>query len=285
LEAVGRLASGIAHEINTPTQFVSDSIHFVRDAIVSLQRLIERYQSICRALPSSDGTEQAKRDAAAAEEEADLSYLVQELPGAIERSLDGLARVSTIVRSMKEFAHPGQNEVTSVDLNRAISTTITIARNEYKYVADLETHLGDLPLVPCCQGEFNQAFLNILINAAHAIGDVVGNTGAKGRIMVSTSREGDFALVSVRDTGVGIPVAIRDRIFDPFFTTKEVGRGTGQGLPIARSVIVEKHKGQLTFESELGKGTTFSIRLPLQAPSSAHGGFPEDRGTGDSAHG
>jgi len=271
LEAVGRLASGIAHEINTPIQFVNDSVHFLRDAIVSLQQIIEHYKTTLQDAPEAAWSLQAKSAMLEAEEAADLPYLVQELPAAIERSIDGLGRVSTIVRSMKEFAHPGQNEIANADLNHAISTTLTIARNEYKYVADVETHFGELPPVPCCQGEFNQAFLNVLINATHAIGDVVGSTGAKGRITICTSLDGDFALVTVGDTGAGIPVAIRDRIFDPFFTTKDVGRGTGQGLPIARSVIVDKHRGQLTFESEIGKGTRFFIRLPLHRAPDAEG--------------
>jgi signal transduction histidine kinase len=270
LEAVGRLAAGIAHEINTPTQFVNDSIHFVRDAMGSLQRLLQRYREIYDALPRGEAAvAETTRELSQAEEEADLPYLMREIPGALDRSIEGLTRVSTIVRSMKEFAHPEQTEIAPVDLNRTISTTLTIARNEYKYVADLETCFGELPPVPCYQGEFNQAILNIVINAAHAVGEVVEKTGAKGCITVRTERDGDFALVSVSDTGAGIPPSIRDRIFDPFFTTKGVGRGTGQGLPIARSVIVDKHKGQLTFESEVGKGTCFFIRLPLRPATSA----------------
>jgi signal transduction histidine kinase len=264
LEAVGRLAAGIAHEINTPTQFVNDSIHFVRESMGNLQRLLQRYRDICQALSRGERTVEAVRDLSEAEDEADLPYLLEEIPSALDRASEGLARVATIVRSMKEFAHPGQAEMAEVDLNRAISTTLTIARSEYKYVAELETCFGDLPPVPCYVGEFNQAILNLVINAAHAVGDVVAKTDAKGRITVRTEREGDFALVSVSDTGAGIPPEICDHIFDPFFTTKEVGRGTGQGLPIARSVIVDKHRGQITFESEVGKGTTFFIRLPLQ---------------------
>jgi len=278
LEAVGRLAAGIAHEINTPTQFANDSIHFVRNSMGDLRGLIQRYRDICQALARGERTAEAMDDVAEAEAAADLPYLMAEIPGALDRAIEGLVRVSTIVRSMKEFAHPGKSEIAPVDLNHAISTTLTVARNEYKYVAELETCLGDLPPVPCCAGEFNQAILNIVINAAHAVGEVVGSTGAKGRITVRTEREGDFALVSVSDTGAGIPPAIRDRIFDPFFTTKEVGRGTGQGLPIARSVVVDKHGGQITFESEVGKGTTFFVRLPLRP---ADGGGEAAKRAGD----
>jgi signal transduction histidine kinase len=273
LESIGRLAAGIAHEINTPTQFVNDSVSFVREAVDGFRGALDHYRALCEALPQNQEKVKLVQALSQAEEEADLPYLLQEVPTALDRSIDGLKRIATIVRSMKEFAHPGQSELSPVDLNQSITTTLTIARNEYKYVAELETDFGDLPPVPCHQGEFNQALLNLVINAAHAVGDVVGNSGEKGRITVRTAREGDFAVVTVADTGAGIPPEIRDRIFDPFFTTKEVGRGTGQGLPIARSVIVDKHHGQLTFESEVGKGTRFIIKLPLQIESAA-GGSP-----------
>jgi two-component system, NtrC family, sensor kinase len=182
----------------------------------------------------------------------------------VERSLDGLKRVATIVKSMKEFAHPDTAEMITVDLNHAIQSTLVIARNEYKYVADVETSFGALPPVVCYAGEINQAVLNIVVNAAHAIEDVVKGTQKRGSISVKTSIEGELVVVAIGDTGGGIPVAIRDRIFDPFFTTKEVGKGTGQGLAIARSVVVEKHGGELSLVSEVGKGTTFYIRLPYR---------------------
>jgi two-component system NtrC family sensor kinase len=171
--------------------------------------------------------------------------------------------VATIVRSMKQFAHPDRGEMSEVDLNEAIQTTLTIARNEYKYVADVETDLGELPRVTCHIGEINQAVLNIVVNSAHAIADVISGTEGRGVIAVRTRRDGDAAVISIRDTGGGIPDTVRDRIFEPFFTTKEVGRGTGQGLAIAHSVVVEKHGGQLTFETVAGEGTTFTIRLPI----------------------
>jgi signal transduction histidine kinase len=180
-----------------------------------------------------------------------------------------LNRVTTIVRSLKEFAHPANHKVSPVDLNHAIQSTLTIAANEYKYVANLETDFGDLPSVLCHVGEINQAILNVVINASHAIGNVVQGTGNKGTIRVRSFRDGDAAVVTISDTGGGIPENIRARIFDPFFTTKEVGKGTGQGLAIAWAVISEKHGGELSFETTEGVGTTFVIRLPLAGKAGA----------------
>jgi signal transduction histidine kinase len=164
---------------------------------------------------------------------------------------------------MKEFAHPDQNEKAPADLNQALQTTLNIARNEYKYVAEITTEFGELPLVRCHVGDLNQVFLNLIVNAAHAIGDRVGQRGSKGTIRIRTLREGDSVRIDIADTGSGIPASIRHRIFDPFFTTKEVGKGTGQGLAIARSIVVTKHHGSLTFDSEVGQGTTFTILLPM----------------------
>jgi signal transduction histidine kinase len=176
---------------------------------------------------------------------------------------------------MKEFAHPGQKQKVPADINRALATTLTIARNEYKYVAEVECDYGELPLVPCHIGELNQVFLNIIVNSAHAIEAAIRGSDRKGLIRIETRAEGDWVRISFSDTGVGIRGEIRERIFDPFFTTKEVGKGTGQGLSIARSVVVDKHRGSLTFDSEVGRGTTFHIRLPLEhAESAAHASDP-----------
>jgi two-component system NtrC family sensor kinase len=263
LESVGRLASGIAHEINTPIQFVGDNTRFLQDAFVSIEKLIRTCHQFLDASTASHSDSSLVLEIRKAEEQADCDYLLEEIPKALSQMLEGIDRVATIVRAMKEFAHPENTEMAAADINKALKSTMTVARNELKYVAEIEAQFGDLPLVICNVGDLNQVFLNLLVNAAHAIGDVVKDSGARGKITVQTAAEGDRVLISIADTGSGIPAAIRNRIFDPFFTTKEVGRGTGQGLAIARSVVVERHGGTLTFESEEGKGTTFYIRLPI----------------------
>jgi signal transduction histidine kinase/HAMP domain-containing protein len=265
LESIGRLAAGVAHEINTPVQFVSDNVQFVRSSMTDLAALIHAYRSLRTAVQSAGDVSEAARVAGEAETAADLDYVLENVPLALESSMEGLGRIATIVRSMKEFAHPDQAEKNLADLNQAIRSTLVIARNEYKYVAELETHFGELPLVHCHLGEINQVILNLLVNASHAIADVVKDSGNLGKLTVRTRLDGAEVEISIGDTGTGIPETARSRIFDPFFTTKDVGRGTGQGLAIARSVIVKKHGGTLWFESECGRGTTFFIRLPVDA--------------------
>ena len=264
LEAVGRLAAGIAHEINTPIQFVGDSVHFVREALSDVFGVLARYRELCK--PAASCAPELVDEISAAERDADVEYLADQIPRSLDRALDGLERVATIVRGMKDFGHPDQKDKAPADLNRALGATLAIARNEYKYVADIETEYGDLPPVVCHVGELNQVFLNIIVNAAHAIGDVVRGTETKGLIRIRTWHEAGWVFVAITDSGAGIPEAVRDKVFDPFFTTKEVGRGTGQGLAIARNVVVEKHGGEITFESEVGKGTTFVLRLPVEPP-------------------
>lgn len=260
LESVGQMASGIAHEINTPIQFVGDSVHFLKDAFGDLAPLLEQYQS----LKNADASHAAQVEKVAAlEEEADLEFILEEVPPALARALEGIERVATIVRAMKEFAHPGAATMAPSDLNQAIETTATVAKNEYKYVADLELELGDLPAVPCQIGEINQVILNLIVNAAHAIEDRLAGSEERGRIGIKTSIDGGFAVIEIGDNGGGIPDEVLERIFDPFFTTKEVGRGSGQGLAIGHNVIVEKHGGTLEVETEIGTGTRFFIRLPL----------------------
>lgn len=263
LESVGRLASGIAHELNTPIQFVSDSLHFISESFASLFPLLGSYQLLHRSVRDGGSSPEQVAQISEDEEAADLEYLLENVPKAIERSADGLTRVSTLVRSMKEFAHPGKQNKSPADLNRAIESTLAIARNEIKYVAEVETALAPLPLVECYLSELNQVFLNIIVNAAHAIGEKVKGTDQRGLIRVGSRALDDAVEITISDTGGGIPEAIRSKVFEPFFTTKAVGVGTGQGLAIAHSVVVAKHQGTVTFESVSGVGTTFFIRIPV----------------------
>ena len=265
LEAVGRLAAGIAHEINTPIQFIGDNTHFLRDAFASFTQLLERYRCLQEQAASRGWDPTLANEIAETEKALDIGYLLDEVPKAIAQSLDGVTHVAALVSAMKQFARPNQRGVAAADLNAALRSTLIVARNELKYVADVETDFSDLPTLTCNIGEINQVFLNLLINAAHAVAEANQDTESKGLIRVCTSAEPSGVLVSISDTGCGIPENIRDRIFDPFFTTKEVGRGTGQGLSIARSVV-ERHGGTITFTSEVGKGTTFYVRLPWVNP-------------------
>jgi PAS domain S-box-containing protein len=283
LEAVGRLAAGIAHEINTPTQYVGDNIEFLQIAYESLVGLIAVLPRMVDTAATDAVSPEMISEARELIESANLDYLAEQIPRAIEQSIEGVGRISSIVQAMKEFSHPGSSEKTQVDLNQCIRSTVTVSRNEWKYVADLDLDLDDtLPHVLCLPGEFNQVILNMIVNAAHAVTDVVGDgTKQKGTITISTRRNGKFAEVRISDTGAGIPHDVQSRIFEPFFTTKGVGRGTGQGLAIARNVIVDKHGGDIAVESEIGKGTSLFVRLPIEPASStsepvdSHEGNPQ----------
>jgi PAS domain S-box-containing protein len=267
LESIGQLAAGIAHEINTPTQYVGDNTRFVKESFADILKVLRSHQELLVAAKTNAITPEllARHEEILAA--GDVEYLCKQIPAALAETLEGVERVSKIVRAMKEFSHPGGKEKTSADLNKAIQSTVTVANNEWKYVASMILELEpELPLVPCFIGEFNQCILNLIINAAHAIADVVGpNPQTKGCITVRTRRDGEFVEVRVSDTGTGIAEAARPKIFEPFFTTKDVGKGTGQGLSIVYACIVKRHGGTVTFETEFGHGTMFVIRLPLKA--------------------
>jgi PAS domain S-box-containing protein len=263
LEAVGHLAAGIAHEINTPIQYVGDNLRFLLEAFHDRQQVLEKYRELHAACLVSSLSAALLLELQQVQDAVDFDYLNQEIPKAMEQSLEGVERVASIVRAMKAFAHPGQEHKAMADLNKALANALIVARNELKYVADVETDFGDLPPLYCNIGDLNQVFLNLLINAAHAIADVVKDSGGKGRIKVETRSAADSVQIVISDTGCGIPSSIQNRIFDPFFTTKEVGKGSGQGLAIARTIVVERHGGRLAFEPNAGQGTRFIVQLPV----------------------
>lgn len=267
LESIGQLASGIAHEINTPIQYLGDNSRFLQESFAELCRIIEKYTRLLKA--AQQGNIQPEHIAEVEEiiQKIDIDYLREEIPKAMQQNLDGISRVAEIVQAMKEFSHPGVKGKTCIDINKALASTITVTRNEWKYVAEMKTDFDtEMPLVPCLPGEFNQVILNLIINAAQAILQKLVNTEqTKGTITVSTRRQGDWAEIRISDTGTGIPQEIHNRIFDPFFTTKSVGRSTGYGLSVCHNVIVEKHHGTIAFETEMGKGTTFIVCLPVNA--------------------
>ena len=267
LESVGRIAAGIAHEINTPVQFIGDSVHFLREAFADLTGLLETLDALRDAAVAKGFEAKITHAIADAEEFADVELLRAEIPASLDRTQEGVRRVAEIARAIKEFSYPDQKEKAAVDLNAALSSTLTIARNEYKYVAELQTDLGRLPPVYCHIGHLNQVFLNLVVNAAHAIEDSPRRDGRKGVIHVATRSEGDTVLITIRDNGCGIPPEIQEQVFDAFFTTKEVGRGTGQGLALARSIIVDRHHGTLDFQSTVGEGTCFFVRVPVDGSS------------------
>ncbi|MFZ5642937.1 MAG: PAS domain S-box protein [Bacillota bacterium] len=266
MESIGQLAAGIAHEINTPMQYIGDNTRFIEDSFKTMLDYLKGCKDIiCNSkneLSYSDCVSKLKE----LKNKLDIEYLVGEIPTAIEQSLEGIERVSKLVLAMKEFSHPGIKEKVYSDINKAINNTVIISKNEWKYVADLITELDEgIPLVYCDVDQINQVILNMIVNSAQAISDVIGNTpGQKGEIKITTKSNEEYVQIFVSDTGAGIPEDILHKIFDPFFTTKEVGKGTGQGLALAHDIIVNKHEGKIFVESKIGRGTTFIISLPIK---------------------
>lgn len=262
LESVGRLAAGIAHEINTPIQYVFDSVHFLRSAYEDLNQLLDGWHRVLDTLPEQPEYAELRAEIARLMELHDIDFARAEVPKAFERTFHGIERVTTIVKAMKEFAHPDSDEQSPADLNHALQTTLLVASNEYKYHARVLTEFSELPAVTCNIGGLNQVFLNLLVNAAHAIQDA-GKDLTTGEIKISTSLEGDAAVIRISDNGCGVPPEHLSKLYDPFFTTKDVGRGTGQGLAITHSILVDKHGGDISVSSRVGVGTEFVLRLPV----------------------
>lgn len=265
LEAIGSLAAGVAHEINTPTQFVADNVNFLGDAFADMNRVLGQ---CLRFVERTKGIQELDADRECimkSVEEMDLDFLVEELPQTIEQSRNGLRQIAKIVASMKEFSYPSSPEKSKVDLNHAIENTLNVSRNAWKGVAEIDLDLDpNLPEVDCLVDELNQVMLNLIVNASQAIEATESRTG---RIGIKTRSNDESVLIEVSDTGTGMEEAVKARIFEPFFTTKEVGKGTGQGLAMARNVVIKTHKGTIDCRSELGKGTVFRIALPIEAPS------------------
>ncbi len=262
LESIGSMAAGITHEINTPVHYVGENLRFIEESISDMQKLFLKLLD-CSGKPI---TNDDWPEINSLIESIDLEFVQEEISNAVRESLKGISQVANIVKSVKEFAHPGEPAMELTNLNEAIESTILLSANECKYVADVSSDLcPDLPLVPCIGGKLNQVFLNLIVNAAHAIGDNLRDkkSGNKGQIEVKTHSKGDYVEVEISDTGPGIPDEIHGKLFEPFFTTKEAGRGTGQGLAIAKKIVEQDHHGELSFETQLGKGTRFLIRLPV----------------------
>jgi len=265
MESVGLLAAGMAHEINTPTQFIGDNVRFLDGAFTDIRGLLDAYGSYAALAPNDPARDECLDHIRGIAERIDLEYLLEEVPSAITQSVDGTDRIATIIRAMKEFSHPGSDKAQPENLNEGIRNTVVVAQSEWKCCAELVLELEpDLPPVECFLSDINQAVLNIVVNAAHAITDTSGeHSDTLGTITIGTRTHGDNVIISIDDTGGGISPEYVDKIFDPFFTTKEVGRGTGQGLSIAYRSIVGKHGGKLTVRSRPGEGTTFLIELPF----------------------
>lgn len=265
LESIGELAAGIAHEINTPMQFIGSNVTFLQECFQDLHRLMNSYSTMKAALASHPQAEDILAAIEAKEQEVDLDYLLDEAPKAFEQTIDGISRVTKLILGLKGFAHSGEGESKRPsDVNEIIQNALVVCRNAYKYVANLETEFGELPIVNVHPSDIGQVIVNLVVNAAQAIADCKEQTNEMGTISIRTAFRDNKVVIEVADTGGGIPESVQRRVFDPFFTTKNFGKGSGQGLAISRTIIHNKHQGELRLESTVGKGTTFFVLLPHQ---------------------
>ena len=265
LEAIGQLAAGLAHEINTPMQYIGDNLHFAKEVLPDLLGLLDAFHSAIRDNMTTVIPAKVVELLAERAEAIDLTYLRETLPTVFSSALEGVAQVSKIVGAMKTLEHVGNQARAPTNLNALLENTVVVATNAWTDVAELSLQLAPtLPLVDCVAGEIAQVVLNLVVNAAQAIRDKVGTSGKKGALTIATSLQGQDVELRVSDDGVGIAEAIRERVFDPFFTTRPVGQGTGQGLAQVHAAVVKLHGGTVRFDSQQGRGTTFVVRLPVQ---------------------
>ena len=259
LQNMGRLAAGIAHEINTPIQFIGDNLHFLAEAWEALCLQYRHLNNALKQTAPCDGRQDVTQ--------TELSFILAEAPDAIRQSLDGIERISSLITAMRDFSRLDERRMAVADVNRAINSTLTLLRNELKYIADV--HMDEDPAlseVYCSVDEISQAVINLLINGGHSIKEkIAAGKCTRGLIHIRTRRVGDTAEIEIADNGMGIPREVQSRIFERFFTTKRntQAQGTGQGLAMVRSIIEQHHHGSVTFETEFGNGTTFRLRLPL----------------------
>ena len=269
MESIVQLAAGIAHEINTPAQYVGDNARFIQESFNDIMNMLDKYAILLDANKKNTISSDLVTEIDGFIKDLDIAYLITELPKAIQQAIEGVEQISGIVRAMKEFAHPAVEGKANIDINRAIESTITVAGNRWKNVAEIETHYDtNLPSISGWPAELNQVILNLIVNAADAIGKVANDSSrskSKGTITIETRRDKNWIEIRISDTGCGIPQNIQDKVFNPFFTTKDIGGGTGQGLSIAHAIVVKKHGGSITFETEIYKGTTFIVRLPIES--------------------
>lgn len=257
LQMLGKLAAGVAHEINTPIQFIGDNMQFLQGAFSQLSVALKSLEELVKR----DGRKES--DLQDVLEQSEIDFLSDEIPLALEQSQDGISRVSTMISAMRNFSHMDERRKVAADINKAIDNAVVILRNDIKYIADVKFDLDwDMPKVVCCIDQINQVLMNLVINAAHSI-EAKNLSGGRGCIEISTKQKDKNVVIKISDDGSGIPEDIQSKVFDAFFTTKELGKGTGQGLSISRSIICKNHKGKISFDTKDNEGTTFVIELPI----------------------
>ncbi len=259
LQNMGRLSAGIAHEINTPIQFIGDNLHFLAEAWEALCAQYRHLLEIVRQAALEPTTNAASQ--------AGMSFILTEAPDAIRQSLDGIERISALISAMRDFSHLDERRMAAVDLNRAVQSVLTLLRNELKYTVDVQTELDpSLPEVYCSVDEISQAIINLLINAGDSIKEKIEKgLYRRGQISVRTRAMDEWVEISISDDAMGIPADIQPHIFERFFTTKRYtdAKGTGQGLAMVKAIVEQHHRGKLTFQTEIGQGTTFMLQIPV----------------------